>query len=327
MTLLDLFNFITQPNENNNFQFAAIPIPEFPNHRIAKDKYGNPILLITILINSGKLYVANSKFENISILYNVDCKISQNGKTIEEIFTAMCFIGDDILLRNYFIKLCSDLIENLGNRPTFENVRKEINYFTDLLRLAAQPQIKTVQGLWAELFLILESKNPTNLLRSWHALNEEKFDFNNGEERIEVKSSANELRIHNFSIEQLNSPTNTNTLIASVFVKHASNGKNISDLQSAISKRIITEIKLIEKLEYQIALALGKSINMSTKFKFDLFVAKDSLRFYNTDDIPKISINNIPPFVTDIHFRSDLSDTNSIDINIIPNKQLLFNSI
>ena len=49
--------------------------------------------------------------------------------------------------------------------------------------------------------------------------------------------------------------------------------------------------------------------------KFDFQLAKDLLRFYKAEDIPKISFGNVPPLVTDIHFKSDLTDINSVLAN------------
>jgi len=326
MKLIELFNTIKKPIENDNFQFSAIPIPEYSNHRIAKDKNDNPTLLLSISNEGARTLIANLKLQNVSVLFDIKCKIQQNGNLIEKIFTAVCFIGKDISLKNYFLKLCSTLIEDLGNTPTHEEVRKEITRFIELFRLATEPQTKTIQGLWAELFLILECKQPANLVRCWHSIPEEKFDFNNGVERIEVKSSASALRIHNFSLDQLHSPTDTKTIIASVFVRQASTGKSITILSSEISSRL-TDIELIEKLQLQIALTLGKTISESMKLKFDFEFAKDSLRFYRAEDIPKIAIENIPTFVSDVRFKSDLTDINSINPNDIAGNGGLFDSI
>ena len=215
----------------------------------------------------------------------------------------------------------------LGNTPTHEEVRKEITRFIELFRLVTEPQTKTIQGLWAELFLITESKDPVALVRCWHCIPEDKFDFNNGEERIEVKSSSSSLRIHNFSLEQLYSPTDTVTIIASVFVKPASTGKSIADLANEIADRLSSRIELIEKIQFQIALTLGKAISDSTKLTFDFQFAKDSLRFYKAEDIPKISVNNVPSLVTDVRFKSDLTDINSIAPNEISGTRGLFASV
>ena len=175
--------------------------------------------------------------------------------------------------------------------------------------------------------MIAESKEPATLLRCWHCIPAEKFDFNNGEERIEVKSSGSGLRIHNFSLDQLHSPTDTRTIIASVFVKQASTGKSISELQSEISDLLAAQIELIEKLQLQVALTLGKSISDSMKMKFDFQLAKGSLKFYRAEDIPGISFDNVPPLVTDVRFKSDLTDINSVTANELSNCGNLFSSI
>lgn len=326
MKLFELFNTIKQPSENDNFQFSAIPIPEYSNHRIAKDKNDNPTLLISISTEGARTIIANLKIQNVSVLFDIKCKIQQNGNLIERPFTAVCFIGKDISLKKYFLKLCSSLVGDLGNTPTHNEVRKEITRFIELFRLATEPPTKTIQGLWAELFLISECKQPANLVRCWHSIPEEKFDFNNGEERIEVKSSASTLRIHNFSLDQLHSPTDTRTVIASVFVRQASTGKSIATLSNEISERI-ADIELTEKVQLQIALTLGKTISDSMKLKFDFEFAKDSLRFYRAQDIPKIAIENIPNFVSDVRFKSDLTDINSINPNDIAGDGGLFDSI
>ncbi len=327
MNLLQTFNTIVAPTENDTFQFSATPIPEFHNHRIAKDKSENPTLLISVSKDQRRTLTANLKLQNVSVLFDIKCNIQQTGNLIERNFTAVCFVGKDNSLKKYFLKLCSALVEDLGNTPTQEGVRKEITRFVELFRLATEPQTKTIQGLWAELFLIAESKEVATLVRCWHCIPEEKFDFNNGEERIEVKSSGSGLRIHNFSLDQLNSPADTSTIIASVFVKQASTGKSISDLQDEILFRILGQMELIEKLQMQIALILGKSIIDSMKMKFDFQVATDSIRFYKVEDIPQIIIQNIPPLVSDVRFKVDLSTTQPIDIPTLRGNHSLFDAL
>lgn len=326
MKLTKLFNIIEQPSENDTFQFSAVSIPEYSNHRIAKDKNDNPTLLLSISNKEARTLTSNLKLQNVSVLFDIKCKIQQNGNLLERTFTAVCFIGKDISLKKYFLKLCSTLVEDLGNTPTRDEVRKEITRFIELFRLATEPQTKTIQGLWAELFLISESKDPTHLVRCWHSIPEEKFDFNNGEERIEVKSSSNALRIHNFSLDQLHSPTDTRTIIASVFVRQASTGKSIAALSSEISERL-ADIELTEKLQLQIALTLGKSISDSMKLEFDFEFAKDSLRFYRAEDIPKISFDNVPALVSDVRFKSNLTFLNSVTPDNLNSKLELFNSL
>lgn len=325
--LPSLFDNLRQPSENEDFQFSAIAIPEYTNHRIAKDKSGNPTLLLSNVNETTRAMATNLRLQNVLVLYDVNCKIQQGEVPIEKCFTAVCYIGSNMSLKRYFLKLCSTLIEHLGNTPTQEDIRREITKFTELLRLAIEPQIKTIQGLWAELFLIAESKSPSHLIQYWHSIPEEKFDFNNGEERLEVKSSANENRTHSFSLDQLNSPTGTRTLIASLFVKQTSAGRSIDELVNQISNRLTSDIHYIEKLQMQVALTLGKAIQNSMSLRFDYEFAKDSLLFFNAEDIPRIDIKTILPYVSAVRFESNISAIQPTNIRGLPNNGSLFDSI
>lgn len=107
-------------------------------------------------------------------------------------------------------------------------------------------------------------------------------------------------------------------------MKQASAGKSISELQSEISDRFAAQIELSEKLQLQVALTLGKSISDAMKMKFDFQLAKDSMKFYRAEDIPRISFDNIPPLMTAVRFKSDLTDINSIQPNDIAGNSGLF---
>jgi hypothetical protein len=273
------------------------------------------------------LFTANLKLQNVSVLFDINCTVLQHNETIEKHFTVLSFTGKDSSLKHYFLKLCTVLIESIGNNPSYYDVKKEISKFVDLFCLAIEPPLNSVQGLWAELLIISESKNPHKLLSCWHSSPLEKFDFNNGDERIEVKSTTQSIRVHRFSIEQLHSPTDTKTIVASVFVKQSSSGKSITDLVLDIKERISDDIELIEKLEFQIALTLGKAIIDSVKLSFDYQYAKDSVLFYLAEDIPKISEVDIPVLVSDVRFTSDLSATSPVIIQDISTVGGLFESI
>ena len=116
----------------------------------------------------------------------------------------------------------------------------------------------TVNGLWSELFLIENSTNPKELINYWHNLPEEKFDFNAGKERIEVKSSSSFERKHIFSAEQLNPPSDTQVLIASVFLK-----QYLRDLKTpflAFSREF--ELCWIQDSDYQTGIAKIQDLKM-----------------------------------------------------------------
>ena len=320
MNLIHLFNSIEKVNEDADYQFSGVRIPSFGNHRIAKDKSNNPILLLSIPHTSSNEAVANLQLQNILVLFNVNCKIKQGDKIINKIFTTISFTGIDYSLKILFLSLCEALIKDLKDTPNYNKVRNEILRFIELFRLACSPPKKTVQGLWAELFLIAASKTPSKLLSCWHITPNDKFDFNDGEERIEVKSTSGDSRIHYFSIDQLKSFSNSTTIIASLFVKQARSGKSIEDLQNEISKKLSRNHELKESLRFQIALTLGNSIISAKRLSFDWHVAKDTLKFYSIEDIPQILPINVPPLVTDVSFKSDISAIQPINIKSFKKK-------
>jgi hypothetical protein len=327
MNITELFIDIQPPTESDTFQFSAIIIPGFQNHRIAKDKNGKPTLLLSSSDTGAFKNLTNMKLQNVSVLYNVKCKINQNESIIEKIFTSICFTGTDDSLKMYFLRVCNTILTDLENLPSQANIQREISLFVELFRLAGEPQLKTTQGLWAEVFLISESKTPALLIKSWHHIPEEKFDFSNGVERIEVKSNSLGTRIHNFAMEQLCPAYDSKTIIASIYVKQISLGKSIEELVNDVTERLSGQFELIDKLRIQVAITLGKNIDDSIRMNFDYQLAKESLQFYRIEDIPKVSSENVPPTVSDIHFKSDLSAIKPIDLSTLNGSNGLFDSL
>jgi hypothetical protein len=174
------------------------------------------------------------------------------------------------------------------------------------------------------VFLIESSTNPKILLTYWHNIPEERFDFNSGAEKIEVKSNSNFERIHTFSSEQLNPPTGTQVLIASIFIRQHSNGQSIQQLVESISRKVLYDIELTDKLNNIIFKTLANSLEQSIKIKFDYAIAKESLKFYRHQDIVKIEEIHIPNEVTEVRYKSDLTEIKPIHLDELNKKRELF---
>jgi len=188
------------------------------------------------------------------------------------------------------------------------------------------PPTKTVQGLWAELFVIHTSENPQVLLSYWHNLPEEKFDFNADLEKIEVKSSSSLERIHTFTADQLLPPDDKSVLVASLFTKQIPNGLSVVDLADLINRKVKTD-SFVGKLYSIVSQTLGSNVQESIKLKFDPELAKNSLRFYRHQDIEKIEKVHIPNKVMDVRFKSDLSTCKSIELEFLKGKGPLFSAL
>lgn len=71
-----------------------------------------------------------------------------------------------------------------------------MNQLIELFRAIAKPARKSLQGLWAELFLISQACQPAILVDAWHTAPEDSYDFAVDNQRIEVKSFSGQICQH-----------------------------------------------------------------------------------------------------------------------------------
>lgn len=327
MNLIDLFDTISPiGGSSGEKKFNAITIPEYPNFRIAVDNESNPVLLIVNGTSRNSFGLKNFKLKYLQLEHDIVCKILEDDKDVLQTFTVITFTCSDRNLQEYFLRIAETLIKALGAKPTPQQFIDSINGLVKIFQTLSETPSKTIHGLWTELFLIDNCGHPATLLNYWHAASEEKFDFNSGIEKIEVKSNSQFERKHIFSSEQLNPPLDTKVLIASIFIRQNSTGLNIQDLAVSITAKIEDDI-LIDKLNGIIFKTLGNSLEQSIKIRYDYNIAVESLRFYDCQEVRKIKEPCIPKEVTEVKYKTDMSQITSIDVNSLVNKGILFASL
>ncbi len=326
MNLIDLYDSLSLP-ENDGKVFNAIPIPEYPNFRVAIDFEGNAVLLLSVSKRIKDLSLKNFRLKYLQLEQNLECKIYENDSFKLQTFTVITFRCSDRNLQEYFLRISESLVKKVGQNPTQQQVINSLKKFVEVFKTLTDSPTNTVNGLWAELFFIENSSKPKELINYWHNLPEEKFDFNAGTERIEVKSSSNFERRHIFSAEQLNPPSDTQVLIASVFLKQHNSGNSIEYLIDRISEKIDYDFETVEKLNTIVFRTLGISLEHSIGVKFDYDIAQQSLRFYRHQDIDKIEEVHIPNNVSEVKYKSDLTSIKPIELNKLKERKGLFNSI
>jgi len=173
------------------------------------------------------------------------------------------------------------------------------------------PPRKPIQGLWAELFIISRAANPSAMIRAWHSTPDDRYDFCEGTQRVEVKSATGGLRIHTFSLAQLRPPEGAMVIVASLFAERSAGGQNVFDLIRVIQSKI-SDHHLLARMDQTVAETLGEDWRRAEDLRFDRELAGGSLRFYETVDIPCIN-GDIPAQVTDVRFRSDLTSIAGAD--------------
>ena len=326
MSMIDAFLELDIPKTENSKLFNAKALNNFPFAKIGVNYLGFPVILISSKFDQTQLSQKNIKLKYIELTHNLECKVTENGKFKIDNYSVIIFKNNEETLQNYFLGIAQSLLNSLSRKPTQKEVFETFNNFIEVFRSLTETPTKTIQGLWAELILIEQSKNPETLINYWHNIPEEKFDFNADSEKIEVKSSSNLERIHVFSAEQLNPTNESQVIIASIFTKQVSNGLNILDLIDKLDNRV-TESEQKEKIYRIVSKTLGNTFEQTTKIKYDYDLAKKSLRFYRHQDISKVERINIPDRVSDVKFRSDLTNINPIDITKLLTDGQLFKDL
>jgi hypothetical protein len=306
--LLRLFAALPLPaGDNPAGRFSAQPIPGLRSCSVGKDASGWPVLLIET-DSCGRGPVAPPiVLENLSVLHNADCRMQDvyGGTSIHRLSVIRC-CGDNAVLHEYFLRALTPVIASLPERPTREQVVAAVNTLIELFRRASQSPRKTVQGLWAELFVIQRAADPSALLRCWHIEPEDRFDFAEDLQRLEVKAATGRIRTHRFSQEQLRPPAGTLAMIASILIERSAGGQSVNDLVDDIRQRV-ADPDLLIRLDAVVAETLGKEWRAAQEDRFDRQLAVESIRFLDARTIPSVPAS-LPPEVTDVHFRVDLTN-------------------
>lgn len=314
--LKEIYDKLPLPQKPSPNSFSAKAIEGYENHRIAKNRNDNPSLLILISENNQDFFIENQNLFNIKVTHNVKCEIEIDKKVSHNNFSVVSYIGQNDDVKEVFLKTCQVLIKSLGQNPSNKKIKYTVDKFIELFKAIIEPPKKSIQGLWSELFLIEQSNFPEKVILGWHSIPEEKFDFSFDKLRIEVKSSATELRTHHFSAAQLNLISDIEIIIASILVNTSVAGLSVVDLTKKINSKLDDFPKQKEKLHLLVYSILGVDFECVNEVKFDYELAKESLRFYKSKDIPKIQTVDIPKEVSNVRFTSNLINSTSIETNI-----------
>ena len=277
---------------------------------MGKNINGAPVLLIQS--SNEKIFNASPiRLRHLHITHDVDCVIYEN--QFEEIsgqFSVISCIEADQTTEQYFLKIIEVLFLTLGESPDAESINQAIDQLIELFRALYRSPIKTIQGLWAELFLISESRDPDTLIDAWHNTPDTLYDFSRNEYQIEVKSTVGDTRKHRFGLAQLQPPTGTRLVIASILTKRTECGVTIQNLIEGLRNRLLSSPHKLTQLYKISTMTLGNKWNESALIAFDLTTARRSLAFFNPNEIPMVD-PVIPIGVSDVHFLSDLTGASS----------------
>lgn len=322
-SIYNLFCTLRETANTSNDSYSVNSLPNLEQHKIGISTEGYPMFFVHC---SGSGSGININLELISILFNQSCILIQNNNTYSGNYTIISLKTEDVDMQKYFLDTVFIVIKTLPSAVNISHLKKELEKLIQLFSSFTKPPVKTIQGLWAELLVIEQSHDPEYLIRSWHIDTHDKFDFNDGIDKIEVKSTTRERRIHQFSLGQLNPNNSSKLLIASILITECGVGKSVYDLIDLIALRL-TDVSLLLRISEVIAQTIGTDYLRASEIYFDYSKAIDSLSFYDYRAIPSIPIDLIPSSVSNIKFDCDLTIVNYISEHELDNLQSnLFNN-
>lgn len=295
--------FLALPETKNFDEFQAILLSDSRLDFLAKGVDGEPVFLLhdTGLVK----YQPAIRLKNLSVQYHCTCKV----RYAEEMKVGQfAVIGCDSSVPELYEIFTSCLNVAASRLPQdtdtleLENLVRGI---LDLFRSLSQPSSRNLIGLWGELFLISSSKNIIDAINAWHCESYERFDFSWHGNCAEVKATLGELRVHNFSLQQLQSPTQGKGFVVSLLLQYQTGGVGVLDLVHTIEAALPMGL-LREKLWRLVLEALGSDFARSLDRKFDISYARRNCVVFPMKDVPSLSIPT-DLRISEVTFKVDLS--------------------
>ena len=292
--------------------YAVIHFEGYDTHFLGINNDNHLALLLkTKNLNNDRFI--NFKGKNLKILFDRKSAINSEGIDKNERFTVLHLISDKRSIQNYFVDICKILIKNIGENPKIATVQKELENVKDIFLNLNKSKIKEELGLWGELYFIYTQKNKEKAVSSWHLNARDRIDFNSGNVKVEVKTTLSNERKHTFKLNQLRNHYKESVLICSIMTVEIENGISIKDLVHKISEDLNDNSKF--KLFEKISAVLGNELLTMNYRYFDESTALESLRLYNSDEIPAIEKDCFSQEISKVVFTSNLTNSIAVDLN------------
>lgn len=271
-----------------------------PNAEWARLAVGqNSIALIVAYSPVQRRY--NVDLKRLSINFDQSVVVHHEGNSASERVAILETKGIETNLQNMFIEVMA-LVMTSVHQSSENDMGKLLSNMVELFQLMSSSSKKSAVGLFGELFVISQSRNPEVVVRSWHSTNMDRYDFSNEDVRVEIKTSTS-MRSHYFSVEQLAQREQLRVFVGSVLTEHIDDGISCAELIENILPKLSSDESRHHLTKTALA-ALGSNWDTESGVRFDSRLARQSLRWYPAEVIPQVT--NVPVGVSEVKFKSDL---------------------
>jgi hypothetical protein len=291
--------------------YAVVPVPGQQSYFIGRDEAGRACLLIRSDDNPAEFHPP-IRLKNFDAQFALRCRLRRGSQLeYDGIFNVICCRSPDPDIIKYFFSVCGLILQLAGPEPRASDIAQAVTRLAAIFQRMQSPPSRPVNGLFGELYFLWRSANLARAVIAWREDDAARFDFSDGDIRLDIKVTTGRSRVHSFSYEQCNPPPATIAVVASLFVERASGGTSLKAIFDDISARIAKKPDLVLKLHEVVVETLGETISEALSVRFDIGLTGSSIRYFKLNDIPAIR-GKLPPGVSDIHFRSDLSFASAI---------------
>lgn len=299
--------------------YAVLSVPGYESYFVGKDRDSYACLLIATDDRTERPQ-APIRLESLDVQFELRCQFRKGNEPEREgAFTVIRCRSLERETVRYFLSICQTVLRMLGDKPLRRLVASAVHRLAAIFQRTQGAPSRTVYGLFGELYLIWRSENPIRSVSAWRIDESARFDFSDGDVRLDVKATGGRVRAHTFSYEQCNPPPGTFAIVASLFVERIPGGVALRAVIDEIGASISANADLVLKFHEAVTLTLGNNLNEALAMTFDVKLTDSSLRFFDLRDVPGIH-GELPPGVSDVHFRSDLSALSAFSVRSLIDK-------
>lgn len=318
--LLKIFQRLREASSIDSNTVLVESIPGSLDHKIGVSNEGLPLFFITTKDTDNNAMDINLKL--IQVEFQKDCELITNeGDITKGVYTIVSLKSTSKDMTKYFVNTVYYLINQLNLNPSFNQIKAELNNLVNLFRSLSRPSKKTIQGLWTELLFIQQGKNMEYLINSWHQTKNDRYDFNDGIDKIEIKGTGKNERIHRFSLSQLEEVKDALVIIGSTFTLETGKGLCANDLIESIKVKV-KDAGLMLKIYNVVSETMGEDLERIYDVYFDYKMALSKIQYFDVRDLPKISAEAISPAISNVKYDCNLGNVHSLVTEAI-NSQLL----
>jgi hypothetical protein len=285
----------------------ASAVPGRDRDYISVGEQQQPVLLLSCA-SSGTLKRPPINLQHLTVEFGIFFRIRAPFGVVEGDFVVVSLRGDDLGFAEAFCLAADALVAALPEAPSASDIEKVVREFVEVLSTLSLPSLRSVAGLWAELWLMSVASSPPAAVAAWHRDPTDRFDFSFATHFVEVKATEREERSHDFSYEQLRR-SEAPVKVASLRLRRAQGGKSVADLVAMLHVGLNAELRT--KLVKNVFGAIGGAISEASEIRFDEKFAESNLRVIAADRVPVVVIPNGSP-ITAVRFRVKLDDSSLI---------------